>query len=72
MEVIFIVLPLALVLAAVACAAFYWAVNRGQYDDLDTPPLRILFDDSGSAGAASKASSSRRQPVVTKVRGRSR
>jgi cbb3-type cytochrome oxidase maturation protein len=46
MEVIFIVLPLALALAAVACAAFYWAVHRGQYDDLDTPPLRILVEDT--------------------------
>ena len=60
MEVIFIVLPLALVLAAVACAAFYWAVNRGQYDDLDTPPLRILFEDSSSADAAPRGLPSRR------------
>jgi cbb3-type cytochrome oxidase maturation protein len=45
MEVIFIVLPLALVLAAVALAAFGWCVPRGQYDDLDTPPLRVLFDE---------------------------
>ena len=37
MEVIFIVLPLALVLAGVALAAFLWAVRRGQYDDLDAP-----------------------------------
>ena len=49
MEVIFIVLPLALTLAAVACAAFYWAVQRGQYDDLDTPPLRILVEDNEPA-----------------------
>jgi cbb3-type cytochrome oxidase maturation protein len=46
MEVIFIILPLALVLAAAACAAFHWAVNRGQYDDLDTPPLRVLLDET--------------------------
>ena len=47
MDVIFIVLPLALLLAAAACAAFCWAVNRGQYDDLDTPPLRVLLDEVG-------------------------
>jgi cbb3-type cytochrome oxidase maturation protein len=51
MEVIFIVLPLALVLAAAAVAAFLWAVNRGQYDDLDTPPVRVLFDDAAPARA---------------------
>jgi cbb3-type cytochrome oxidase maturation protein len=48
MEVIYIVLPLAIALAGVAVFAFYWAVNRGQYDDLDTPPIRILFDDTGT------------------------
>jgi cbb3-type cytochrome oxidase maturation protein len=46
MEVIFIVLPLALGLAGVALAAFLWAVRRGQYDDLDTPPFRAIFDDN--------------------------
>jgi cbb3-type cytochrome oxidase maturation protein len=45
MEVIFIVLPLAISLAGVALAAFYWAARRGQFDDLDTPPCRILFED---------------------------
>ena len=46
MEVIYIVLPLAIVLAGVALAAFLWAVRKGQYDDLDTPPYRALFDDN--------------------------
>ena len=45
MQVIYIVLPLAIGLAGVALAAFLWAVRRGQYDDLDTPPCRMLFDD---------------------------
>ena len=45
MEVIFIVLPLALILAGVAVGAFLWCVRRGQYDDLDAPPCRVLFED---------------------------
>jgi len=45
MEVIFIILPLAIVLAAAALAAFFWAVHRGQFDDLDTPAYRAIFDD---------------------------
>ena len=49
MEVIFVVLPLAIVLAGVAVAAFLWAVRRGQYDDLDTPPCRVLFEDTTPA-----------------------
>ena len=45
MSVIYIVLPIALVLAAAGVAAFLWAVRKGQYDDLDTPPWRAIFDD---------------------------
>lgn len=45
MSVIYVLLPLALALAAAAVAAFVWAVRRGQFDDLDTPPLRILHDE---------------------------
>jgi cbb3-type cytochrome oxidase maturation protein len=25
--------------------AFIWAVRTGQFDDTDTPPLRVLVDD---------------------------
>ena len=45
MEVLFVVLPLAIAMAAVALGAFFWAVHRGQYDDLDTPRFRALFDE---------------------------
>jgi cbb3-type cytochrome oxidase maturation protein len=46
MEVIFIVLPLAIAMAGVAMAAFFWAAHRGQFDDLETPRYRALFDDA--------------------------
>jgi cbb3-type cytochrome oxidase maturation protein len=45
MSVIFLVMPLALVIVAVAVGAFVWATRRGQYDDLDTPAVRMLNDD---------------------------
>jgi cbb3-type cytochrome oxidase maturation protein len=57
MEVIFLVLPLAIGLAGVALTAFYWAVRRGQFDDLDTPPCRILFEDADA-----------RDPAVRQIR----
>ena len=34
-----------LVLLGIAIGSFWWAVRRGQFDDLDTPPLDILGDD---------------------------
>lgn len=45
MSVIFIVLPLALLLAVVALGAFIWAARDGQFDDLDTTSIRMLHDD---------------------------
>ena len=45
METIFVLLPLALLIAAIAVGLFVWAAKTGQFDDLETPAVRILFDD---------------------------
>ena len=45
MSILLVLIPLSLVLLALAVAAFVWAVKRGQFDDLDTPALDILEDD---------------------------
>jgi cbb3-type cytochrome oxidase maturation protein len=49
MSVLYLVLPLALLFAGAAVAAFAWTVRSGQLDDVDTPPRRILFDDDRAA-----------------------
>ncbi len=45
MSMLFALIPLAIVLLAFALWAFFWAVRSGQFDDLDTPAVRILLDD---------------------------
>ena len=45
MSIIFVLIPVGLVLLLVAIGAFFWAVRSGQFDDLETPALRILADD---------------------------
>lgn len=45
MSALFVVLPLALLLVSGAVGAFLWAARRGQFDDLDTPAVRVLHDD---------------------------
>lgn len=45
MITLYLVLPLALLVAAGAVAAFAWSIRSGQMDDLETPPRRILLDD---------------------------
>ncbi len=55
MEVIFVLLPLAILIAGVMLALFIWAVRSGQYDDLETPAHRILFDDDHPASEGERA-----------------
>lgn len=45
MNALYILIPLSLVLVILAVVIFVWAVNNGQFDDLDTPAWRILEDD---------------------------
>lgn len=46
MSVVFIVLPLALLVVGAAVGAFVWSARSGQMDDLDTPAVRMLHDDT--------------------------
>lgn len=45
MNVLFVLVPLALGLALLGVAAFRWAVRDGQFDDVETPAIRVLLDD---------------------------
>ncbi|AWM58246.1 cbb3-type cytochrome oxidase assembly protein CcoS [Pseudomonas songnenensis] len=45
MAALYILIPVAVVLVAVAIWVFFWAVDSGQFDDLDGPAHSILFDD---------------------------
>jgi cbb3-type cytochrome oxidase maturation protein len=44
-SIVFVLIPLGLVLLASAIWAFLWAVGNDQFDDLEGPAYRILFDD---------------------------
>ena len=46
MSVIYIVLPLALLVVVVALFVFIRSVRAGQFDDMDTPGMRVLHDDT--------------------------
>ena len=45
MSVIYIVMPIAFVLAAAAVAGFIWAARQGQFDDLESPSIRVAIDN---------------------------
>ena len=45
MNIVFLLIPLGMGLLAVAVAALFWAVNSGQYDDLEDA-CRTVLDPS--------------------------
>jgi len=45
MDIIFLLIPLALVLVVVIVWVFMWAVRSDQFDDLEGPAYRILMDE---------------------------
>jgi cbb3-type cytochrome oxidase maturation protein len=45
MKIVILLIPLAILLVAGAIAAFIWALRRNQFDDLDSPAWRVIFDD---------------------------
>ena len=48
MQVMFVLIGASLLVAVIFVVAFIWSVRRGQYDDLHTPSVRMLFDDQSS------------------------
>lgn len=45
MEIVYALVPLSILLIAIAIVIFNWAVKNGQFDDLDSPSHKILYDD---------------------------
>ena len=45
MEILYILIPLGLIVLAIAIWGFWWAVKTGQFDDMEGPAHRILMDD---------------------------
>lgn len=65
MSVVFILISLSLVLVGLAAWAFFWAVNSGQFDDLETPGWEILTDTDPVEPAA--AADMKPPPMSTDV-----
>lgn len=40
-----LLIPLALIMGGIGLVAFFWALKRGQFEDLDGAAARILIDE---------------------------
>ena len=47
MNIIFVLLPLSVFLGMFFLAAYIWSVRNKQFEDLDTPAVRVLTEDFG-------------------------
>jgi cbb3-type cytochrome oxidase maturation protein len=45
MNALLVLIPISLVLAALAVGVFFWAVRHDQFEDLETPKIMPLLDD---------------------------
>ena len=48
MDILYLLIPLSAVLVLMIIGVFGWALNRGQFEDLDREGERILQPDPGS------------------------
>ena len=46
MSIVILLAIIGILVAGGFLAGFIWAVKSGQYDDTDSPAMRMLFDDS--------------------------
>lgn len=52
MESLYLLIPLSVLVVFGAIALFWWMSGNGQFDDMEGPAQRILFDDEESAKVA--------------------
>lgn len=45
MNIFYLLIGVSLFVALIFLGAFIWAVRNGQFDDNETPSMRVLFDD---------------------------
>jgi cbb3-type cytochrome oxidase maturation protein len=61
MEVLFVLIPVSIALAAASLVACLIAIRGGQYDDLESPKWRILFEDRRETRAVGGSESGKDQ-----------
>jgi cbb3-type cytochrome oxidase maturation protein len=57
MDIVYLLVPVSVLLALGILIVFAWALQGGQFEDLEPEGARILDDDQGALGAVSEESS---------------
>ena len=62
MNIIFVLIPIAILFVVIAGVVFFWAIRSEQFEDLDRQGSNILFDEDELQQKAVKPSSHDSQP----------
>lgn len=54
MSVIYVLIPIAALITAIAIYIFFWAVKTDQFDDLEKQGMSILFDEEENQKATTQ------------------
>jgi cbb3-type cytochrome oxidase maturation protein len=52
MEILYLLIPLSVALVFAIGAVFWWAVDSGQFEDMEGPAQRIVADDDTAPAIA--------------------
>ena len=70
MEILYLLVPLAVILAGVIVWAFLWSVRSGQFDDLEGPAHRILMDEDETRNTSSPHTPQPEKPPAGRLKRR--
>ena len=56
MEIIYLLIPIALILVTVIIWIFFWAVKSDQFDDLEGPAHKIIMDNDKAVAKKDESS----------------
>ncbi|MFG0832233.1 cbb3-type cytochrome oxidase assembly protein CcoS [Aeromonas bivalvium] len=62
MNIIFVLIPIAILFVIIAAVVFFWAIRSEQFEDLDRQGSNILFDEDDAPKQGDKDSKDDRQP----------
>lgn len=65
MEIIFVLIPIALIFVSIAVYIFFWAVKSDQFEDLEREGSNILFDDMSPTAPVTPVKDAELTPPTT-------
>lgn len=66
MDILYLLIPLAVLLAGFILWALFWAIRAGQFDDLERPGHEIFWDEPADSAKSLDASTPPQAPVAVK------